>query len=175
MLVILLALLLTILLIAGLALLVQARARRQAAGLPAGRIVYADTGAWERCEAPLFAPRYRLTGRPDYLVRAGRHLIPVEVKPNRSTTSPYLSDILQLGAYCLLVEEVHHQPPPHGILKYRDAAFEIDYTPGLRQQVLDSLDSIRRDRAADEVDRSHEEPARCAGCGVRAACNQRLA
>jgi CRISPR-associated exonuclease Cas4 len=169
-----LALLLVVLLIAGLTLLHQARTRRQAAGLPTGRVVYADTGAWARCETPLFAARYRLTGRPDYLVRVGRDLIPVEVKPNRSATSPYPSDVLQLGAYCLLVEEVYHQPPPHGILKYRDRTFEIDYTPHLRQQVLDTLAGIRHDRTAGDAGRSHEEPARCAGCGVRAACDRRL-
>ena len=53
----------------GLWLLLRATATRQEAGLPEGRVTYVDTGAWDRCERPLFSRRHRLTGRPDYLVR----------------------------------------------------------------------------------------------------------
>ncbi len=168
-----LALLVGVLLVAGLVLLVVSHAGREAAGLPTGRVIAADTGAWNRCERPLYSAQYQLVGRPDYLVRAGRHTIPVEVKPNRTATSPYASDVLQLGAYCLLVEE-NHGRPPHGILRYRDRAFQIDYTDALRREVLDALKLIGRDRTADAVKRSHDDPARCRGCGVRNACDQRL-
>jgi CRISPR-associated exonuclease Cas4 len=171
----LLALLPIALLIASLVLLSQARNIREETGLPAGHIVSTDTDGWACCTKPLFAPRYQLAGKPDYLVQSGRHLIPVEIKPNRSATSPYLSDILQLGAYCLLIEEVYHRPPPYGILKYRDYGFEIKYNRRLRQQVLDVLANIRRDRVTSEVKSNHDDPARCARCGVNAACDQRLA
>lgn len=171
----LLALLLVVFLAAGLILLRRARAARRATGLPAGQVIYADTGTWDRLERPLFSARYRLTGRPDYLVRERGAVIPVEVKPRRDAPEPYRSDVLQLGAYCLLVEETHGQAPPYGILKYRERTFAIPYTAALRWQVLAVLDEMRAGHRARSVARSHDEPARCAACGVRAYCDQRLA
>jgi len=171
----LLALLFVVLLAAGLALLLRARAAHRAAGLPTGQVIYADTGAWRRLEQPLFSARYQLTGRPDYLVRERGVVIPVEVKPGRNAPWPYDSDILQLGAYCLLVEEAYGQTPPYGILKYHQQAFAIPYTAALRRQVLATLDEMRADHQAESVARSHDEPARCAACGVRLYCDERLA
>jgi CRISPR-associated exonuclease Cas4 len=158
----------------GLWLLIRAQGSRREAGLPVGRVVYVDTGAWDRCERPLFSRRFRLTGMPDYLVRSRRDLIPVEVKSGIAPPSPYASHLLQLAAYCLLVEEQEGRAPPHAILKYDDQAFEIDYTPALREELLDTLDDIRHDLGARNVNRSHEEPARCRGCGHRDRCRQRL-
>jgi len=169
-----LAVLLVFLVVAGLVLLRQSQTGRRAAGLPYGKVIYVDTGALERCEKPLFSVTHRLAGRPDYLVRSAGSVIPVEVKPNRQSMSPRMSDVLQLAAYCLLVEEAHGRPS-HGILKYRGAAFEIAYTPDLQHQLLDALQAMRRDRATGNVTRSHDDPARCAGCGVRNACDERLA
>ena len=49
-------------------------------------------------------------------------IIPVEIKSCRSPRSgvPYPSHRVQVLAYCLLVEEETHQPPPYGILCYGD-------------------------------------------------------
>jgi CRISPR-associated exonuclease Cas4 len=158
----------------GLWLLYRARAVRQGTGLPVGRVAYVDTGAWDRCERTLFSRRYRLTGRPDYLVRSRKGLIPVEVKSGGTPARPYEAHLLQLAAYCLLVEEQEGQAPPYGILKYPERAFEIDYTDALRDELLDTLDAIRTDQRARQVGRSHEEPGRCRGCGYSDRCDQRL-
>jgi CRISPR-associated exonuclease Cas4 len=159
----------------GLWLLTRARSARRETGLPVGRVTYVDTGAWDRCERPLFSNRHRLTGRPDYLVQSGDGVIPVEVKSGAAPGQPYPAHLLQLAAYCLLVEEQELRAPPYGILKYDDRAFEVDYTPALRAGLLDTLDRIRYDLHARDVDRSHHEPARCQGCGYRDRCDQRLA
>jgi CRISPR-associated exonuclease Cas4 len=159
----------------GLWLLTRSGAVRRQAGMPPGRVTYVDTGAWDRCERPLFSNRHRLTGRPDYLVRLPNGIVPVEVKSGPAPKQPYPAHILQLAAYCLLVEEQESHPPPYGILKYDDRAFELDYTPTLRAELLDSLEAIRRDLHARHVARSHQQPARCAGCGYRARCDERLA
>jgi CRISPR-associated exonuclease Cas4 len=159
----------------GLWLLVRSGTVRREAGLPVGRVTYVDTGAWDRCERPLFSNRHRLTGRPDYLVSTREGVIPVEVKSGAAPEQPYPAHILQLAAYCLLVEEQESRLPPHGILKYDDRAFEIDYTPGLRAELLETLDAIRHDLHARHVDRSHDDPGRCRGCGYRERCDQRLA
>jgi CRISPR-associated exonuclease Cas4 len=159
----------------GVWLLLRSGGARRATGLPQGRVTYVDTGAWDRCDRPLFSNRYRLTGRPDYLVRRRRDIIPVEVKSGSAPQQPYRAHLLQLAAYCLLVEEQEGRRPPYAIIKYADKAFEVDYTPALRSELLDSLAAMRRDRRARGVDRGHDEPARCRGCGYRAECEQSLA
>ncbi|NIV28571.1 MAG: CRISPR-associated protein Cas4, partial [Anaerolineae bacterium] len=50
--------------------------------------------------------------------------------------------VLQLAAYCLLVEEQEGQAPAYGILKYGDRAFEVDYTVSLRDGLLRTIDAI---------------------------------
>jgi CRISPR-associated exonuclease Cas4 len=151
-----------------------ARAGRRDAGLPEGHVTYVDTGAWKRAERPLFSNRYRLTGRPDYLVRVREGVIPVEVKSGAAPARPYEAHVLQLAAYCLLVEEGEARPVPYGIIKYDDKAFEIDYTPALRERLLGTLDAIRAGLEAPDVRRNHHDARRCAACGYREGCEERL-
>ena len=158
----------------GAGLWLWSRAARRGTGLPEGRVAYVDTGAWNRCERPLFSRRFRLTGRPDYLVEEKRALVPVEVKSGAAPAAPYETHIFQLAAYCLLVEEQEGRTPPHGIVKYRDRAFEVDYTPELRSRLVDVLAAMRRDLDAADVDRSHGERTRCRACGYRDLCGQSL-
>jgi CRISPR-associated exonuclease Cas4 len=160
-------------LLGGWLALSRATRARHKAGLPAGRVVYADTGDWRPPEAAFFSARYGLTGKPDYVVETRAGLIPVEVKSRAAPSQPYLSHVLQLAAYCLLVEDRDGQAPPYGLLKYADAVFEIEYTPALRSELLTLLDAIR-DSQKGNVSRSHEEPSRCAGCGYRPVCDQSL-
>jgi CRISPR-associated exonuclease Cas4 len=157
------------------ALILWRRARRawSQSGLPKGRVVYADMGRWKPCK-PLYAPRLGLAGKPDYLVQVGRQIIPVEVKPSRRAPEPYDADVLQLAAYCLLVEETTGIPPEYGLLRYREQTFRIPYGPALRQAVLETLSRMRRDLQRASVPRSHEEPARCRFCGHRADCRESL-
>jgi CRISPR-associated exonuclease Cas4 len=159
----------------GLALLIYSRRQRITAGLPAGQVVYADTGAWQRCEQPLFSARYRLSGKPDYLVEERGRIVPVEVKPGRTATAPYEGDILQLAAYCLLAEEEYGSAPLYGYLKYRQQLFRIEYTGELRQRLLSDLEEMRNAFRARDVPPSHNEPQRCLHCGRREHCAKRLA
>jgi CRISPR-associated exonuclease Cas4 len=153
----------------------KARQWRAVTGLPFNaRIVYADTGAWAKVEKPMFARRYALTGKPDYIVEDAGVTIPIEVKPNRTAPAPRESDVMQLAAYGLLIEEAYGMFPPHGLLKYRDAVFQIDFTDELRAQVLTLIDEMRRDLSALDVARSHSEAPRCRACGYRAECGQVL-
>lgn len=160
----------------GLAALLMRRVRRgqQQSGLPQGRLVYADTGRWSEVARPYFSARYRLTGKPDYLVDTEDGLVPVEVKRTAAPAGgrAYESHVMQLAAYCLLVEEAHGQPPPHGLIHYANATVQIEYGEDLRQRLLATLEEMRLARRRPDVRRSHDEPARCQACGVRHACGQ---
>jgi CRISPR-associated exonuclease Cas4 len=151
----------------------RARRARHLAGLPPGRVVYADTGDWRSPDEPFFSAQYGLTGKPDYLVETRAGVIPIEVKSRAAPSQPFPSHRLQLAAYCLLVEDAKGQAPSHGLIRYADAVFEVDYTPALRRELLGLLDAMRRSHRGD-VSRSHNEARRCAGCGYRPACDQSL-
>jgi CRISPR-associated exonuclease Cas4 len=138
-------------------------------------VVYSDAGAWTCNEKALYSNRFGLAGKPDYLVRDGDAIIPVEVKSGAAPRHPRDGHVLQLAAYCLMVEENFGARPTHGIIKYDNQQFEVEYTPALEDELLDVLDFMRQmndDPAGAE--RSHDDPRRCANCGMRDACDQRL-
>ncbi|MGD2178939.1 MAG: Dna2/Cas4 domain-containing protein, partial [Anaerolineae bacterium] len=144
----------------GLILLWLARRGRVQSGLPEGRLVYTDTGGWHRPERPLCSRRLQLTGKPDYLVESGDHVIPVEAKSGHAPKQPYASHVLQLTTYCLLVEEAYGQRPPYGIIKYADGSLEVDYEPGLEEELLRTVNRMRADLAAGQASRRHNESYR---------------
>lgn len=152
----------------------QSGKQRREAGLPGGRVIYTDAGGWGAVERPLYYPPLKLTGKPDYLVRQDGIVIPVEVKSGRAPESPYDSHIFQLASYCLLVEKTYGKRPPYGIIHYTNRDFAIDYTPELETALMELLADMRRDEIKTNVDRSHEQPARCARCGFRDLCDQSL-
>ena len=163
----------TLLAFAIVALLLAERGRK-ASGLPRGRVVYSDTRGWSPVEAPLYDAVTGLAGRPDYLVQQGEQVIPVEVKSSRSPASPYESHIFQLAAYCRLVQAEYGRRPAYGLLHYQERTFAVDYTPELEQSLIDLLVEMKRDEHKKDVPRSHEQAGRCAKCGYRNTCDQRL-
>jgi CRISPR-associated exonuclease Cas4 len=145
-------------------------------GLPDGAVIQSDTGVWLPQSEPLYDPELRLTGRPDYLVRQhDGSLVPVELKSAKAPREPHEGHMLQLAAYCLLVESATGARPEYGILQYQDKAFAVDYTPELEEDLLDLLAEMHEDLFADDLDRDHNDWQRCARCGVRPHCLQRLA
>jgi CRISPR-associated exonuclease Cas4 len=152
----------------------QSNRQRKAAGLPGGRLIYTDTRGWGKLEKPLFYSALELTGKPDYLIEKNGQIIPVEVKSGRAPEAPYDSHIYQLAAYCLLVEKTYRKRPPYGIIHYNNRDFALDYTRELEESLLDLLADMKRDEHKHDVPRSHEQAARCAKCGFRKVCDQRL-
>jgi CRISPR-associated exonuclease Cas4 len=152
----------------------RARQLRRHVGLPRGRLIYADTHTWQAAPKPLYSARYRLVGKPDYLVETRQGVIPVEVKSSAAPDPPYLGHILQVAAYCLLFEETSGNTPRHGWLKYADALFEIDFTQELRNELLDTMTAMRQTHDAVSVPRSHDQPGKCAHCRFAAQCEEAL-
>jgi CRISPR-associated exonuclease Cas4 len=152
----------------------QSARKQRSAGLPGGRVIYTDTHAWGPVEKPLYDRGLGLTGKPDYLVEKNGQIIPVEVKSGRAPDAPYDSHIYQLAAYCILVERSLGSRPPYGIIHYEDRDFAVDYTHDLENAVLDVLAEMRRDERREAVNRSHAVPARCAKCGYRNVCDEKI-
>jgi CRISPR-associated exonuclease Cas4 len=152
----------------------QANRQRKSAGLPGGKVVYSDTKHWGSVEKPFYDPMLGLTGKPDYVVKNKNQLIPVEVKSSHVTDSPYDSHIFQLAAYCYLLEKETGDRPNYGILHYPTQTFRVDYTAKLESALLELIAEIRYQERRTVINRSHEAPERCAGCGYEKICNQSL-
>ena len=163
------------LLAGGLALLWFSGRLRRRAGIPAGRVIYSDTRAWRECPEPLHASSINLTGKPDYLVQRLHYVLPVEVKSGSAPAEPYRSHVLQLAAYCYLVESEYGRRPPYGLIHYADRTFAINYTPELEDALVDTIEWMREDMADGQADRDHDDPARCRACSYAGHCDQRLA
>ena len=163
-----------LLIITALVLFWLAGRQKQKSGLPGGKLIYVDTQGWRRVERPLFCPELYLTGKPDYLVEHEGQIIPVEVKSSHQVNTPYEAHILQLGAYCVLVEHCLGKRPAYGILRYPDKTYAIDFTPELEEEVLSLISEMQAKVGDNQLNRSHESPQRCAGCGYRGICDQIL-
>jgi len=153
----------------------QAARKKKEAGLPGGRVIYADTSNWIPPQDSLYDPVLGLTGKPDYLVEAGNQIVPVEVKSTYAPQGPYDGHIFQLAAYCLLVQRIYGKRPDYGILHYRNRTYRVDFTPEMETDALDLLVEMRSNDRRKQVNRSHDSPARCRACGYRSVCDQSLA
>lgn len=164
------------LLLLALVILLKARQWQLASRLPEGEIVYSDMGTWMRQRKPLFDAYLGLTGRPDYLIEQDNGaIIPVEVKSSVAPREPYYGHVMQLAAYCLLVQGTYGLRPSHGVIQYLDKAFSVTFTPRMENDVLELLDVMRADAQAPDVRRDHENWRRCAGCGHLRHCGEALA
>lgn len=145
-------------------------------GLPTRSILYADVGSTFPQSAPLISRRYRLTGKPDYLVRVEDGIAPVELKSSRSPSSgrPYDGHLFQLAAYCLLVEDVCRVSVPYGLIRYEDRSIRVDYTPSLRASLLALVDEMRAAKRDEECHINHNQPSKCRSCGFRSDCGESL-
>jgi CRISPR-associated exonuclease Cas4 len=148
---------------------------RSKTGIATGKVVdvgaSADTG-----EAIMESTAYGVRGLPDVVLRVEDELIPVEVKTGRVPKGPLFSHILQLAAYCLLIEERQGRPPPYGVLQYgKHTRHEIDYNDELKWTLVNKLIEMRQIIRTGEAHRNHRRPGKCASCSRREGCDERLA
>ena len=144
--------------------------RRRALGLPDGELVYEDAdGEGE----PLSSNAYPLIGKPDYVVQLkdGRP-VPIELKLGvQDATAPYSNHIVQVGAYCLILEDYFAQPPTHGILRYADYEFTIEYTPALRRKVIKLLTEMQQCSEKQPPPLTKQRAAKCRACTFQPICS----
>jgi CRISPR-associated exonuclease Cas4 len=154
-------------------LVLRRRAQEQFAELSvAGDVVYADSGAAE----VLVSNLHGLAGKPDYVRKEGGEPIPVERKSRvLSASGAYEGEVLQLAAYCLLVEERFGRPVMRGQLLYQNTSLDVTFDDQLRSRLFDALATLRAAEQSEDVGRSHNSRARCRGCGFRRVCGDSLA
>ena len=143
------------------------RSERGELGLTNEAMISADDS--EHPTPTLYSARYRLVGRPDQLVRAGRMLIPVEHKPRARRLQD--SHILQVAAQCLLVQEVYGVRPTYGLLVLAGGIQErVEFTTALEQRLLDTMAEMRALLREDREPGPIWVARKCRACGFRDTC-----
>lgn len=122
----------------------------------------------------LKSEKHRLRGRPDLVLEKEGKPVPVEVKTGRVPEGPFFSHILQIAAYCLLIEEDMGTKPPYGLIRYGETEFDIDYDEDLRELLLEKLDDMREHIEEDEAHRNHNREGKCRNCSRRKICDEAL-
>ncbi|MCU0861311.1 MAG: CRISPR-associated protein Cas4 [Methanomassiliicoccales archaeon] len=135
-----------------------------------GEITYVDK------DGPrlLRSERFGLQGRPDFILEIEGEAVPVELKTGRTPRGPLFSHILQVAAYCLLLEE-EGRKVSHGILRYEEAEHEVEFNDDMRSLVIGKLEEMRSIRASGEAHRNHDRTGKCRSCSRREGCPERLA
>jgi len=141
-----------------------------------GTVAYSDT--LEEGTPMLRSKKFHLHGRPDYIIKREDVFIPVEIKTGKIPKGPYFSHILQIAAYCVLVEDTYGVRPPNGILKYTDGPkhgeHKIDYTDELKVLLISKLQEMRYDIKMGGAKRNHNRPGKCRSCSRRNECPDSL-
>jgi CRISPR-associated exonuclease Cas4 len=140
--------------------------KKKSYGIPEGLILYSDLNV---PATPLFSRRFRLTGKPDYIVRKENQCIPVEVKSGKGP-HPHQSQVLQLAAYCQILEDTSGVFIPEGILVYNNVPYTIRFNPKLRFELESVMKTMRASLRSGVVKRNHHEPGRCRNCSMKQYC-----
>jgi CRISPR-associated exonuclease Cas4 len=136
-----------------------------------GRVVASDSVV-SRPSRVLRSARHGIAGKPDYLIEERGYIAPVELKPSRESDSPWLRDVVQLAAYCLLLEETEPRFAGYGYLRYANRTFRVDFTDRVRGELLRTIAGMRADLTADDVPPNHHDPRRCARCMLVRVCGR---
>lgn len=122
----------------------------------------------------MFSNYYKITGKPDYIIKKNGKYIPVEVKTGRYNT-PQKNHVLQLAAYCQLVEETYNSFVPYGILVYnKSEQYKITFNPLLRFELEKSIKNMKYILKNGLPLRNHNDQNRCRNCSMRAYCKIKL-
>ena len=137
-----------------------------------GKIIYSDLNVPAK---PFFSKRYRICGKPDYIVIKDDHHIPVEVKTGEHH-EPKKNHIFQLAAYCQMLEENYGSFVPYGILVYNDTSqqYKIPFNPKLRFELESSIKKMRLILKTKKIVRNHNDPYKCKSCSLSSYCNKKI-
>jgi len=118
--------------------------------------------------------RYGIRGTPDYVIKIDDDHIPVEEKSS-DVTHPLFHHVIQVTAYCMLVEDRYGSPPPYGILEYKNARFKIPYEERWKKIVLEMREQMIRDIKRGKAHRNHNNIKKCRRCHYREECPESMA
>ena len=145
---------------------------RMAFGIPDGKVIYSDL---DRPAKALHCRSLDISGKPDYIVKGKNNsLIPVEIKSGRAK-EPYRGHLLQLAAYCRLIEENYKRPVHYGIIVYSDGIqHKINFDRDLRRDLERTVAEMKKSLNHDCPKRNHSHRQKCLHCSFRDSCRSSL-
>lgn len=132
----------------GIILLLWTEISKRTFGILHSKRLYEDTAT--RPGRRLTSDTIALVGNPDYLIEHKQGIIPVEVKTGRTPEKPRFHHVLQLIAYCHLVEQNYRKRPQFGIIKYPEKEFEVLYTLEYEKLLFEQVNQIMRFKSQKE-------------------------
>ena len=133
-----------------------------------GKVTYADL---DKPAKPFFSKKYRISGKPDYIVKKDKRYLPVELKSG-SRDNPQKNHIFQLAAYCQLVEENFGAFVPYGVLVYSDGyQFNIPFDPKIRFELETTINEMRKVIKTGKINISLKDTNKCRNCSMKIYCN----
>jgi CRISPR-associated exonuclease Cas4 len=136
-----------------------------------GKITYNDLS---KPAKPLFSKKYMIAGKPDYIIKNGNHYIPVEFKTGKYST-PLQNHVLQLAAYCQLIEENYNDFVSFGILVYnQDSEFKIPFNPKARYDLESTIKKMRYSMRTGNISLNHDNAHRCKNCSMKKHCDKKI-
>ena len=141
----------------------------RALDLPEGELVYEDMDGQGEALVSEQAP---LLGKPTYVVKlADGRLTPIEVKNTElNELKPASQHVLQIAAYCLILEDYSELPPLYGIVRYSDREFEVEYTPALRKKVIRLLEEMALCNERQPPPLQKQKVTKCRACIFKPIC-----
>lgn len=143
--------------------------RREVAAIPSGRIEYIA----DEHSPDLISNKYRLVGKPDYVIGIDNTYVPIEFKAGRIPRGPLFSHILQIVAYSLITEEKYGKVA-YGMLVYGSNQYKISITEELKEVVLKKANEMREALKTSVVHRDHKKVSKCRTCSRRSYCKEKL-
>jgi len=136
-----------------------------------GKITYSDLSIPAN---PFFSKKYKITGKPDYIVKQNKYFIPVELKTGNHN-EPQKNHIFQIAAYCHLLEENYGRFVPYGILVYNNTVqYKIPFNPSIRFELESTIKKMRYSMKTGKVIMNHSDFRRCKACSMRDYCNNKI-
>ncbi|MBP8972746.1 MAG: CRISPR-associated protein Cas4 [Anaerolineae bacterium] len=111
-----------------------------------------------------------LSGQIDEVVQTATEMVPVDYKMARQVGYHYK---VQLAAYAMMLEETYQTQIRRGVIYLIPTrkANEVPITRALRQQVLQTLDTMRAIAEREAMPPPTDWRQRCADCEFRRFCN----
>ena len=97
-----------------------------------------------------------------YKHRITGELLPVEIKSGQ-TDFPHDGDLLQVGAYMLIIEDIYGYSPKKAVIIYKNNCFMIRNTRSVRIRVLETSDRMRTMLKTGEEE-ANSSFANCRNC-----------
>jgi CRISPR-associated exonuclease Cas4 len=117
----------------GVLILFVFKKKKQTFPFPVDKVLYSDSA--DNKGTVIISDTIPLVGKPDYIVKIKKDIIPVEVKRGKTPHKPYPNHLAQVFAYCYLVEEQYGKRPPYGIISYPQEYFRVDFEKGTEKNI----------------------------------------